>query len=394
MAKRDDFTNWILMHKNIPVASLEMIEETGSIVRITDVYDVKHAPVGTLNKMKIDRKELSGWLAGRSIPASRQNINQLFEGLGITNSVALALRSYGLSLSDQYWIKPDSVEISWESVNFFQNEFSEDVGEILFRNKDCSELNINVNSPDNSSDGWLQKRWSIQNGRRMLVKGGSGYFEQEPYNEEIASLIMSRMNVVHTPYKQTFIKDKAYSLCENFIGENTELVTAYNLQKSMKQLNGISDYEHLLKCCEVAGIGNVKCQLEQMMVVDYIIANTDRHWGNFGFIRDANTLDYKCFAPIYDSGTSLWHDQHNTLIDVECKSFAPTHRKQIKLIKDLSWYEPMSENDLTEIVVKVLYKHPFMNEERIDMIARGVSKKASFITELKRELSPVIIPVK
>ncbi|MDR3154072.1 MAG: hypothetical protein LBW85_07355 [Deltaproteobacteria bacterium] len=46
-----------------------------------------------------------------------------------------------------------------------------------------------------------------------------------------------------------------------------------------------------------------------MLAVDYLIANTDRHLNNFGALRNAGTLDWIGFAPVYDSGSSLWHDR-------------------------------------------------------------------------------------
>ena len=54
MPKRDDFTNWTLMHKNIPVAEVEMIEDTGTIVRVSHTHNAKHAPIASLNKERID----------------------------------------------------------------------------------------------------------------------------------------------------------------------------------------------------------------------------------------------------------------------------------------------------------------------------------------------------
>ncbi len=41
-----------------------------------------------------------------------------------------------------------------------------------------------------------------------------------------------------------------------------------------------------------------------MIVLDYIIANEDRHLNNFGLLRNAETLEWYGFAPIYDSGSS------------------------------------------------------------------------------------------
>ena len=55
-------------------------------------------------------------------------------------------------------------------------------------------------------------------------------------------------------------------------------------------------------------IENIEKQLCQMLTVDCIIANSDRHFNNFGFIRNADTLEWEGLAPVYDTGTSLFHD--------------------------------------------------------------------------------------
>ena len=74
-----------------------------------------------------------------------------------------------------------------------------------------------------------------------------------------------------------------------------------------------------------------------MMILDYLICNQDRHFGNFGAIRDAVTLEWMGFAPIFDSGTSLWFDQYatkiNALADAPAKPFAATQQEQLALAK-------------------------------------------------------------
>ena len=42
-----------------------------------------------------------------------------------------------------------------------------------------------------------------------------------------------------------------------------------------------------------------------MLALDAIIGNTDRHTGNFGFLRDANTGKYLGMAPLYDFDWAL-----------------------------------------------------------------------------------------
>ena len=104
------------------------------------------------------------------------------------------------------------------------------------------------------------------------------------------------------------MKGKGYVPYARVRTENTELVAGYALAKTYIREKNISIYDlNYLNIAEKNGITNIKDYFDSMIVLDYIIANTDRHHNNFGFIRDVNTLEYKCPAPIFDSGTSLWH---------------------------------------------------------------------------------------
>ena len=55
-------------------------------------------------------------------------------------------------------------------------------------------------------------------------------------------------------------------------------------------------------------------------------------------ICDAVTLDWVGFAPIFDSGTSLWFDQYaskiKALADAPAKPFAATQQAQLALARD------------------------------------------------------------
>lgn len=71
--------------------------------------------------------------------------------MDIQSSVELLERCFGLSLSDQYWIKEVDSDIHWEDINFFNNDFSEDMGKLLMGQIDYS-CDLDIFSPDNSSD--------------------------------------------------------------------------------------------------------------------------------------------------------------------------------------------------------------------------------------------------
>ena len=48
-------------------------------------------------------------------------------------------------------------------------------------------------SPNSTVGGDLNKKWTILNGVRMLVKSGTGFVNQEVYNEVIATHLHKRL---------------------------------------------------------------------------------------------------------------------------------------------------------------------------------------------------------
>ena len=71
------------------------------------------------------------------------------------------------------------------------------------------------------------------------MKGVSGVYRQEPFNEVIAAAIMQRLGIPHVKYTLTFEDDKPFCLCENSVTPDTELVPAYRVRESLKKIIGI-----------------------------------------------------------------------------------------------------------------------------------------------------------
>ena len=377
--------DYVLMHKNIPVAEMTLDEASCYISAIDEIYYENHVPVGIpVEKGEINRAALNKWWESRAIPASRYGIREALEELNITTTQKLLDKCFGLSLSDQYWICPKNSNMKWADVNFFDNTFSDDVGNILF-GMDSENEEISLMSPDNTSDGWLKKKWKIMDGKRYLVKGGSGTVQQEPYNEVFASRICERLGITHTPYTLLMQEDYPYSVCENFITPSTELSSAWYITQTKKKPNHISVYQHYLNCCNALGIPNIEDSLNKMMVLDYLIVNEDRHQNNFGVMRNAETLEWLGAAPVFDSGTSMWFSKPLSLIKangkIGCKPFKNSHEEQIKLVTSFDWLDLSELYGLDEEFREIVKGSLFIDEARADAICFVFRKRVEMLHE-------------
>ena len=387
---------YTLMHKKVPVADVEIDSETANVLSIPKVHNIEHLPVGIeVNNGIISRKSLNDWWFSRCIPASRSGLREALEIMGVYSTRMLLEKSFGLSLSDQYWINKHEKPLYWDRINFFENEFSEDVGNALFEQVPEAQKELDLISPDNTSDGWLKKRWLIIDGKRMLLKGESNPYNQEPLNEVLATKIMQKLNIPCAVYSLTTVKDKPMSLCEDFITPDTELISAYNIMLSqakkfnlnIEHIKDVDFYEYFIKCSDELKIPNAKESIDQMLVIDFIMANKDRHFNNFGAVRNANTLEWIGLSPIFDTGTSLWYYQHAQNIeasDESSKPFKNKHSEQIKLVKNFDWMNFDALKNIEDEFRSIYKLSVYIDKARVDKLLLSFRKRVEMLKEETR----------
>ena len=86
---------YTLMHRDIPVMDLEL-DEYSNIVSLGKIHHAEHLPLGTYNKIGVERKALSRWWTKRSIPASRKGIRDVLEELELSSPQELIEKCFGL----------------------------------------------------------------------------------------------------------------------------------------------------------------------------------------------------------------------------------------------------------------------------------------------------------
>lgn len=381
-----------LMNKNKKVFDFVYDEEEHFIVNFERNYpeNEDYAPFGLIKMNEIDKVEFNKWWKNRQIPASRKGLKEVLHNSNVydkDNFYLLDAKAYCLSLSDQYWVKGVDEEISWESINFFDNEFSEDIGKILF-NGGKTALNLNLNTPDMTSNGNYEKRWKIIDGKRYLLKAGSKIYNQEPFNELIATKLYERLlnKEEYVEYSVIFDDDKAISKCKNFITKDTELVPAWKINEYYEFLDDEDKYTHYIRCLNNLGIKDAETLTDKMIVCDYIIANKDRHFNNFGVIRNVNTLKFIGVAPIFDNGCSLWYDENDMYVGefFLTKPFEEYEKTQLSLVKKLEWLDISKLEDFPNEVKTILSMDKLLSKERINKIVDQIKLRIEFVKELKK----------
>ncbi len=361
----------ILMNKNTEVLIAEYNEISKFFDKIYEVKDINYAPY-ILKSFYIEndindtpfRTNLSEWFKGRGIPSWRDKLDLLLHRLNITTPYELLDKAFGLSLSDQYWLKPEGSSISYDDINFFDNDFdyAEFMEASLSTNSKAITKETSLKTPNNTTNGMLKKAWIIDNGIRYLLKGGYKNETLQPFNEALASEICQRLGFNHVEYIVDTYKDIVVSKCPCFITKDTELVTCYQIRNDMKRHDSIKDYEEYIKKLEDNGIKNAREKVENMYILDFLIMNEDRHLNNFGIIRDVNTLKWVDVAPIFDNGQSLnieYYDDEEVHISGRGRLFyeIKPFDEIIKVVKNLKRIDVSKLDGIVEWFDDLLHKY-------------------------------------
>lgn len=361
----------ILMNKNNEVLFANYDTATGVFTEIYDVFNIDYAPYilnsfyvkGDINNT-IFRTNLSEWFKGRGIPSWRDKLDLLLHRLNVNAPCELLNKAFGLSLSDQYWLKPSNTNIKYEDINFFDNDFdyAEFMEASLSKNSQIIKKISSLKTPNNTTDGMLKKAWIIENNIRYLLKGGYKNDTLQPFNEFLASEICKRLGFNHVEYTLDTYKDTIVSKCPCFITKDTELITCHQIMNNIKIPNNETYYEEYIKILEEKGIKDARIKLENMYILDFLIMNEDRHLNNFGIIRDVNTLKWLDIAPIFDNGQSLnieYYDEEEMHIRGEGKLFyeIKSFDEIIKVVKNIKRININKLENLPEWFDNLLHKY-------------------------------------
>lgn len=325
------------------------------------------------------------WLQKRIIPKNRAFVDEILKtlGLSINNTKGIIDVCKGLSLNDSYWIVPEGFEGKFSAYNLYENNFSSVLSLVAYTGIGHSRP-INTTSPELTTHGMLRKAWRHIDGKGIyLFKGGTegaANTGNEPYSEFYASQIAERMGLHAVRYGLENWKGILASTCKLF----TDIDTAYVPIGRIVRTGGIQaclDYYARISAEALE-------ELRSMLVFDAVIYNEDRHFGNFGILRENHSGKIIGAAPVFDNGLSLFNyamqDDINNL-----DAYARTRANPYGILYETICREVMGQKQRSQLHRLINFhfvRHPSLNlpEERLAPIEQHIQKRVRELLALPR----------
>ena len=292
-----------LRHFDTPLMRFTATEDTSSPeIDIIWVNEDKKALLPL--DMTIDGESVSRWLKHRTIPKNRAYVHSFLSkcGLNLNRPMNIISLSKGLSLNDCCWVTEEGFKGSFSEYNLYDNRFSRILGLIAFTGYGSSVRTSLASCPEFTTNGMLPKCWRRENGIIKLYKGGTSGASNtgnEPYSEFYAAQIADVLGISAVPYGLSKWQGELCSTCELFTSKDYSFMPVGRLvtKGGMKAVHEY--YESLGK--------DFVSAFDDMLLLDAVICNVDRHFGNFGFMVDNHTNKITAPAPLFDHGNSLFN---------------------------------------------------------------------------------------
>ena len=270
-----------------------------------EIHEINHAERSRFPlDMEVNGTGLLKWLQRRVIPKNRAYVAEILKtfGLSVNDTKGIIDVCKGLSLNDSFWVVPQGFAGTFSQYNLYENRFSEILSLVAYTGIGQSDAAFTT-SPELTTNGMLPKGWRFIEGDGIyLYKGGTSGAANtgnEPYSEFYASQIAQAMGLHAVLYGLENWKGILASRCKLF----TDIDTAYIPIGRIVREGGLKACLEYYKKMGTEAYEEIK----SMLVFDAVIYNEDRHFGNFGVLRDNHSGELLGAAPIFDNGLSLFN---------------------------------------------------------------------------------------
>ena len=309
----------LLMMKDTPVMRINFDE------MIYDVLDDFHLPYqlkGCIRKCEIregmsiseinaatvarakNSEAITRFLAQRVLPITRENAKKIYALFGFDQAqddyskARIAVVCRAVSLQDNYWLKLENDQVAWKDVDIHQNHLNEVVAQVALHGTSLT-LTGKEATPELTSFGAYAKAWHREDDGELYLykKGNNG--SSEARIEVMVSNLLKKTNVNSLEYTAGESDGDFVSKCKCMTEGDIVMLHAMDFESYCNR-NGLNFMEEVKK---------IDADLfYKMCIVDYLVANRDRHSMNWGFFYNSETMEIIGCHQLYD---------HNNAFDTE-----------------------------------------------------------------------------
>ena len=306
-----------IMHKDRKVAA---IREDGTCTIYAPSFMPYNLYLETTDDLDTRLNNLNNfyyWCSSRVLTLDRRFAKEILNSIGARQAVtdrdraAIAISYHGLSLTDVYWIKFNRENVSFADLSLFRHSLSGAFADVSLNGRSLTVQNAELLEPNDAAgdigtQGVAPKAWIRENGTFYLLKNGD---ERDVKAELLASKIARCFDVESVVYEPDVFEGKAVSRSRIITSEEKSLVSAEAVE--VYCLNHWLDRDAFVLKKDARAF-------HMMNLIDYLAGNTDRHWGNWGFLVDNGTNRLEKLYPLMDFNKSFL--AYDTIDGARCQT--------------------------------------------------------------------------
>ncbi len=254
------------------------------------------------------------WCATRVLTLDRKYAKEILNSMGMGQAVTdrerarVALSYHCLSLTDIYWVREEGEQVTFEEINLYENHLSNAFVDIALRGRQMTVQNAHLLAGDTSTNGCFPKAWIREADGFYLLKDG----DQKAVERELLASRICRCfrcnQVQYEPFvyegttvsKSRLMTSWRYGIVSR---EAFEIYAANQEIDAMQYILTLDSYSFYM-----------------MNILDYLVGNTDRHWGNWGFLVDNETGEFLRLHDLMDFNQAF--SAYDTVDGVGCQTIA------------------------------------------------------------------------
>ena len=313
------WTRFSVMHMDRKVAS---IREDGTCTIYAPRFMPYNLYLETAERSDLDTRlnnlnNFYYWCASRVLTLDRKYAKEILNSIGARQATTdrdramIAISYHGLSLTDVYWIKLDREKLQFSDISLYRYSLSGAFADVSLSGRQLTVENAELLKPNDAAgdvgtQGVSPKAWIKEDGVFYLLKNGE---KRDVDAELLASRIARCFRVDSVPYEPSSFEEKPVSRSRIITSEKESIASMESFDVYCLN-HEIDRTAFILKKDGYA--------YHMMNTIDYLVGNTDRHWGNWGFLVDNQTNKPMRLYPLMDFNKSFL--AYDTLDGARCQT--------------------------------------------------------------------------